>query len=278
MAVPRPSRHRSAVPVRDGDLFTRADALDAGWTDAALGCAVDAGRLHRVRQGVYAPGPVRPPLSPAHVRSDLLRRGLAAAAGSSGTVLGHAAAAVAYGLPAVCSLERPCLTVQRGTGMRNLVDAHLHRALLPPGDVRRTAPPRSRHRPGLAGPLAESALESISRLRIAEHGLPAPVLQARLGDPHGRFIRRVDMYWPEFGVAGEADGNEKYDNDRGANRAEKWQQEQLEELGLVVVRWGWADRNRFEPVARRLERAFARGTPAGRGQRWSVLRVHLDSA
>ena len=331
MAAPRPSRHRSAVPVRDGGLFTRADALEAGWTDAALGWAVAAGRLQRLRQGVYAPGPVRPPQSPAHARNDLLRRGLAAAAGSSGTVLGHAAAAVAYGLPAVCSLERPCLTVQRGTGMRELADVHLHRALLAPGDVRRygtaeiTAPARTvldvarEHGAaaglaaadaalrlslitradldralgqccgwpgrraaaivvGLADPLAESPLESISRLRIAEHGLPAPVLQARLGDAHGRFIRRVDMYWPEFGVAGEADGNEKYDKDRAANRAEKWQQEQLEELGLVVVRWGWADRHRFEPVARRLARAFARGTPAGQGQRWSVLRLHPNSA
>jgi hypothetical protein len=312
-------------------VFTRTDALASAWTDVALSRAVQTGRAQRMRRGVYTADPVGPPSTPEQARLNLLREALAAAAGSSRTVVSHAAAAIAHGLPAVCSLERPCLTVQRGTGMRNLADVHLHRALLQPGDIRRwgtaeiTAPARTvldvarEHGAGagiaaadnalrrglvtardlqraleqcarwpgraaartvvrLADPRAESPLESISRLRIVEHDLPMPALQASLGDPHGRFIRRVDLYWPEFGVAGEADGNEKYDNDRTAHRAEKWQQEQLEELGVVFVRWGWADRNTFGPVAQRLLRAFDRGIPAGQGQRWSVLRLHPESA
>ena len=331
MLSARPSRHRPPVPPRQGDVFTRRDGLAADWTDVALARAVQAGRAQRLRRGVYTAAPMGPAMTPQQARRNLLRLALAAAAGSSRTVVSHAAAAIAYDLPAICSLDRPCLTVQRGTGMRNLADVHLHRALLQPGDVRRwgtadiTAPARTvldtarehgtaagiaaadkalRSRivrmrdlehsleqcatwPGraaartvvrFADPLAESPLESISRLRVLELGLPVPTLQANLGDPHGRFIRRVDMYWPEFGVAGEAEGNEKYDSDPQAHRAEKWQQEQLEDLGVVFVRWGWADRNRFEPVAQRLLRAFDRGVRAGQGQRWSVLRLHPHSA
>lgn len=67
---------------------------------------------------------------------------------------------------------------------------------------------------------AESPLESLSRLRMAEHGLPPPSTQVELGDELGRFVGRVDFYWPEFGVAGEADGATKY-QDPNALVAEK---------------------------------------------------------
>ena len=80
-----------------------------------------------------------------------------------------------------------------------------------------------------------------------------------------------DFYWPEYGVAGEADGNLKYDAGRNAIVAERRRQQRLEDLGLVFVRWEWSDLGRFEVVARRIRTAFTRGIPRGHGQRWSLL-------
>jgi hypothetical protein len=59
---------------------------------------------------------------------------------------------------------------------------------------------------------AESPLESISRLRMREHGVPAPEPQVEIWID-GRFAGRVDFYWDEYGVIGEADGWGKYRND-----------------------------------------------------------------
>lgn len=77
---------------------------------------------------------------------------------------------------------------------------------------------------------AESALESISRLRMHEHGLPLPQVQVDIGDEWGGFLARVDFYWPEFGVIGEADGLVKYE-ERQDVIAEKRRQELVERLG-----------------------------------------------
>lgn len=106
---------------------------------------------------------------------------------------------------------------------------------------------------------AESPLESVSRLILRWMHLPAPMLQARIRDECGRFVARVDFYWPEFGVVGEADGAMKY-TDRTVLIAEKHRQEALEELGLIVVRWSWDDViHRPRVLQTRLARAFERG-------------------
>jgi hypothetical protein len=110
-----------------------------------------------------------------------------------------------------------------------------------------------------ADALAESPLESISRLAIHDLGLPKPALQVTLLDQFHRFAARADFYWDEFGVVGEADGGSKYDS-RPVLTAEKERQERLEELGLVVARWGWREPTRTPGVlGRRLELAFERG-------------------
>ncbi|MGH8960896.1 MAG: hypothetical protein ACRDWT_06775 [Jatrophihabitantaceae bacterium] len=62
----------------------------------------------------------------------------------------------------------------------------------------------------LCDALAESPLESISRLRLDSHCIATPRLQVSIGDEWGHFLARPDFYWPEFGVVGEADGNVKY--------------------------------------------------------------------
>lgn len=111
----------------------------------------------------------------------------------------------------------------------------------------------------LADGRAKSPLESLSRLALPSLGIPAPRLQVPVHDQVGRFVARTDFYWDEFGVVGEADGRGKYDA-RAVLTAEKRRQEALEELGLVVVRWGWAEATSGRHELRvRLQRAFERG-------------------
>lgn len=57
-----------------------------------------------------------------------------------------------------------------------------------------------------ADPRSESPLESLSRLRIIAAGLPDPELQTTIADQARQSIGRVDFYWEQFGVVGEADG------------------------------------------------------------------------
>jgi hypothetical protein len=120
---------------------------------------------------------------------------------------------------------------------------------------------------------AESPLESLSRLRIAACGLPAPRSQAVICDERGRHLGRSDFYWDEFGVVGEADGNFKYERGQAAIVEERHRQKLFEETGLIVVRWGWPDLFRFGAVASRLSAAFARGARPGSAlRRWAILR------
>jgi hypothetical protein len=119
---------------------------------------------------------------------------------------------------------------------------------------------------------AESPLESMSRLELVDWGVPVPELQSSIGDANGNPIGRVDFYWDEFGVVGEADGMHKYDGRLTRLHAEKLRQERLEETGLIIVRWGSADLPHFHTVAQRLRRAFSRGQrrPVG-DRRWTLL-------
>lgn len=88
-------------------------------------------------------------------------------------------------------------------------------------------------------PRSESALESVSRAIFHERELPAPEPQFVI-DAGGPTPYRLDFYWKEQRVVGEADGMTKYD-DVEVLRAEKVRQERLERLGLEVVRWNWRE-------------------------------------
>ena len=66
----------------------------------------------------------------------------------------------------------------------------------------------------LADPLAESPLESLTRLAIHDAGLPAPTLQAPIQLPGRRRPYVVDMLWPERRVVLECDGSLKYETRR----------------------------------------------------------------
>lgn len=114
----------------------------------------------------------------------------------------------------------------------------------------------------LMDPLAESPGESLSRVRMAELGLPAPALQRELHDRHG-FVARVDFLWEGLGVVGEFDGRSKYGSDdprATADRVwnEKRREDRLRALGLTVVRWTWDDAWRGGPMAELLRAAGVR--------------------
>ena len=93
----------------------------------------------------------------------------------------------------------------------------------------------------------------------------------RITNRAGRFLGRVDFYWDEFGVVGEADGLGKYDRGAAALRDEKVRQGEMEDAGLIFVRWGWTDLRPFAPTAARLRAAFVRGVRPDRAPRdWRV--------
>lgn len=111
--------------------------------------------------------------------------------------------------------------------------------------------------------LSESALESLSRVRVREHRLPAPELQVEVW-LDGEFLGRVDTLWRALGVVGEADGMAKF----GATESEREvsfkvmyaRARRMEDAGLVVARWDWDDawKNGGLVLVNRLTNAFAR--------------------
>lgn len=116
------------------------------------------------------------------------------------------------------------------------------------GTVRRALP---RVRAG-----AQSPLESLSRVRLTDLGLPEPDLQVPFYDADG-LVGYADMVWDEWRVIGECDGLVKYQSRDDLVR-EKAREDRLRALGYIVVRWTWEEimRNPAAVVAR-IRRAIA---------------------
>jgi hypothetical protein len=101
----------------------------------------------------------------------------------------------------------------------------------------------AREMAALASPLAESPLESLTRLCLLDAGLPAPQLQISIVDPTDGWRCRVDLLWSEQRVVLEADGRIKYTHQELWR--EKRRQHRLERLGYRVVRAIWEDVMRY---------------------------------
>ncbi len=123
--------------------------------------------------------------------------------------------------------------------------------------------PAARRVVAFADGRAESVGESRSRVALLRAGLPAPVPQWEVIDAGGRLVGRVDFGWPELRTVGEFDGRLKYGRLLRAGESagdvvfdEKIREDALRGEDLAVVRWTWADLDRFDPVAERLRRSF----------------------
>lgn len=102
-----------------------------------------------------------------------------------------------------------------------------------------------------ATPLAESTLESVSRAAIEWLGFPDPVLQQWFTSRSGE-RDRADMWWPEDKVAGEADGDLKYDGRFGDPvtllRARRRRDGRLREHVRSVSHWAWDEVTQSAPL------------------------------
>ena len=89
---------------------------------------------------------------------------------------------------------------------------------------------------------------------MRELGLPAPELQHDLCD-RGRFVARLDFWWPEHGVVGEFDGRSKYgiDVDTSDPAAALWRAREW--VGPISLpRWSPCNLIRAAPIAQSAER------------------------
>lgn len=123
--------------------------------------------------------------------------------------------------------------------------------------------PRSRRADAVldrATTLAESPLETGSRLLIEELGFARPELQHELWLPElGRRVF-LDFHWPDVGAGAEADGRFKYGNGVDPRRAveavveEKDRENAIRRQLKGFDRWDWSDLIRKHPVEARLVR------------------------
>ena len=150
----------------------------------------------------------------------------------------------------------------RDVARAEVVSALARQAGWPYADAARTAL-------SLVDPRRESWLESWSVVRLHARGVPLPEPQARVEDSRGRFVARVDWWWPELGVVGEADGREKYrraglrtpDDAERQLREEKEREDRLRDAGLDVVRYGTRDAVQLDGLVARWHRAVERADP-----------------
>jgi hypothetical protein len=106
--------------------------------------------------------------------------------------------------------------------------------------------------------LAETPLETLSRVRIEELGFPAPALQWSVIRPRSGSLAFLDFAWPEYGVWGEADGDGKYlgtrrNGDRRSQamivRDEKARENEVRvATRWACARWDWADAWKSGPL------------------------------
>jgi hypothetical protein len=99
-----------------------------------------------------------------------------------------------------------------------------------------------------ASALPETTLESVSRAAIEWLGFPEPVLQQWFTSRSGE-RDRADMWWPDDKVAGEADGDLKYDGRFGDPvvllRARRRRDGRLREHVRSVAHWAWDEIAQF---------------------------------
>ncbi|HEY3735817.1 MAG TPA: hypothetical protein VGL26_00120 [Jatrophihabitans sp.] len=180
------------------------------------------------------------------------------------------------------SIARTVLDIAREHGLRDAVvagDYALAQRLTTVEELRRVSEEcfkfpgirRARHVITLLDQTSESPLESVSRLVLNRLPFPKPQPQVVIRDRTDLFIGRVDFYWDELGIVGEADGRSKYTDPEVLWR-EKRRQDELMRTGLIVVRWTAVDLNDPSALLRRLREAEARAMLRAPGERqWRAM-------
>lgn len=111
-------------------------------------------------------------------------------------------------------------------------------------------------------------LESLIRLILVLGGLPVPELQVKFRVRSGERFR-VDFYWRDWRLIGEADGFGKYGRTpeelRGNWAAERRRQQQLEEEGFIVISWSWQDLRHPQRIVDRVAAEMRRQERLGLG-------------
>jgi very-short-patch-repair endonuclease len=175
----------------------------------------------------------------------------------------------ALGIP-VTTVARTVMDIARTTGfMEGVVaaDSALHNhvaikvefAVILEDCARWSGLVQARQVLNFADSRAESALESVARVRFAQHRIPPPSLQVNIRGAEG-FIGRADFCWDEDRTIAEADGALKYD-DRGRERARAQlaRDEKFHDAGWGTFHFTWRDiYHDATSTIDRLRRAFAR--------------------
>ena len=103
----------------------------------------------------------------------------------------------------------------------------------------------------LADARSESPMESICRWLYADAGLPMPEIQHNYVDRHGRFVARVDFYWPQARLVVEFDGWDSHMGRRDLFASERRKHNLLVADGVLVLRFTAEDilRRPYEVIA-----------------------------
>ncbi|MGH7911716.1 MAG: endonuclease domain-containing protein [Candidatus Dormibacteraceae bacterium] len=104
-------------------------------------------------------------------------------------------------------------------------------------------------------------MESRLRMLLVLGGLPRPEAQVELFDASGRFVARVDLFYPEPGVAVEYDGA----NHRERLVEDNRRQNRLQEIGVHLLRYTSPDlRDRLPIVVAEVRAALDTHTASKR--------------
>jgi hypothetical protein len=212
----------ASVAGRDGVLALRT---------AALAWQLPVARFPDAVELIRPPGSRRPP-GTRLVRRDLDADCLVEMRGLQVTNLERTSVDLALDLPTPEALVTLDAAIRRGADRRVMV-----KLLQQMGSARGSI--RGRQAIAWADGHSESALESRGRGELMVRGAPRPLSNVtfRMGEVEFR----IDHWWPDLAMGGEADGALKYSSDEGQPTdlwREKLRQEWFEdELGLPVLRY-----------------------------------------
>ncbi|MFI5837043.1 type IV toxin-antitoxin system AbiEi family antitoxin domain-containing protein [Micromonospora sp. NPDC051300] len=148
-----------------------------------------------------------------------------------------------------------------------LLDSALHRGRIDEGDfrslptllVRRRGAVHARRCLAEANGAAQSPLETRTRLRCADGGVPPDALQVEVRDADGHLLGVGDMGWRAARVIAEADGRDPH-SAPGALFEDRRRQNRLANAGWTVLRFTWSDTLRPDYIPHVVRGALATRT------------------